>query len=598
MRALPFVKLIIFFLLFTIFISTISCSLRSEGVSIDEQLSQVDALIAVGDYDGAWSALKNVAKTIRNPSETLGVVRRALLLQRGDFAKEQLFEALKEAPENPELIAVYSHILISEKDYEEALPYARLLEGGNYGSLYSELRFLMDEENIKKINREKKEGEEAEKIDYYSESYVQAYVDIARSTDAHEYLRNAALIYALQGSMAKAFSYHPPTISAYESPWFWAQISYDNHKFDQVISDLQHYDLNIDELSLLADAYVHLGFFEDAQRTWLESTQRFTNENPIAWHNTALYYQEIGNTKQAHDLVLHLVETFPDYVGGLAVYGRFSLLDDEVARDSHFSALLEERGLQTIQMEENATIVDLDIHDAMQRIDEAIELLKFEDESAAMELMIEKLKLDWSSSTTPPTAQQKVSDIWRLLEQNIIEPYGYNDVLVQYAMWFFFTQGMIDEAEGLFTSHITSRYASAFENSELGAKNPVENMDSWEYEYGSYIALMQGRYMDAEKWLTSLIVHNIVSPTIPSSTVINLATLYNATGKRSLALSLYEQIVLIIRDVSTKADIYYRMALIQYEMGEKQKASISLDEALRLDFNHSAARLLQKRMVE
>ncbi len=588
-------KYSIHFLYFTFILFLFSCSLSSTGLSIDQKLSEVDSLISIGDYDAAWSSLKGVARTIRNPSETLGVVRRALVLQKDDFAKDQLYDALKKTPENQELIAVYAHMLMNDKDYEDALAYARSLEGGPYGSIYSELRFRMDEQRIEKENREKREGEELEIIDYYSESYVQAYADIAFSTGADEYLRNAALLHALKGNMTKAHSFHPSVLTAYNSPWFWAQISYDAHKFDQVISDLQHLDLTVDELALLADAYVHLGLLEDAQKVWLESTQRFTMENPIAWHNTALYYQDVGDRKNANDLVVHLVETFPDYIGGLAAYGRFSLLDDLYTSESIFAPILQERGLQTLQMQENATIIDLDVNDAMHRIDVAIEQIQEEDESAAMELIIERHKLNWAASP-PLSSQQKVSDIWRLLESNIIEPYGYNSVLVQYAMWFFLTQGMVDEAEGLFSSHLTTRYASVFETGELNTKVPIEDMEIWEYEYGAYIALSQKRFVDAEAWLTSLIVGNSVLPTIPVPAVINLTTLYNAMGKRSQALTLYEQVLPNSNDEILNADIYYRMALIQYEMGENNRASVSLNEALRLDSNHSGARLLQKRM--
>ncbi len=580
--------------LFVIISLVFSCTFSSVGESIDERLSEVDSLIAIGDYNRAWSSLKKIAKTIRSPSETLGVVRRALILQKDDFAKDQLIDILDTHPENQEILAVYTHMLIVEKNYEKALAYAQKLEGGEYGSLYAELRFKVDQQELLEVNSKKKEGEEKAVIDYHSDTYVQAYVDIYNSTGDTAYLRNASLVHALQGNMVQSFSYHPNTITVYENPWFWAQIAYDSHNFEQVIADLQIFEQTPSEMALLADAYVQLGLLDDAQIVWEKSTQSFENENPIAWHNIALHHQQLGNAKEANDLVLHIVSTFPDYVEGLSAYGRFSLLDTPNSTASVFVPLLEEKGLQTIQMSNNATIAHLDTNDALDKIDAALKTLKLVDESKAMALEVEKLKLLWNSVLKGTTTQQKVANIWQLLEENVRDPYGYNSVLVQFSVWYFFTQGMIGEADALFTTHCTSRYASHYEALEKYVKTPIDNMEGWEYEYGGYLALKQNRFDDAQEWLLRLMPNNTISPTTPITSAVNLSTLYNATGKRNLALLLYEQMLDYIKDSAIKADVYYRMALIQYEAGDIKTASILLDEALLLDYNHSSARLLQK----
>ncbi len=586
---------IVFILLFILVL--FSCSFRSTGVAIDEQLSEVDSLIALGDYNGAWSYLKKIAKTIKNPSDTLGVVRRALVLQRDDFAKSQLEDAVKNFSENQEILAVYTHMLMRENDYDKALPYAQKLEGGSYGSLYSELRFKIDERNLKEKNDKKKADEEFAIIDYYSEHYMQAYLDIEKSTGNPEYLRNATLIYALKGNMAKAFALHPESVTVYENPWFWAQISYDSHNFNQVISDLQLFELSSEELALLADAYVHLGLLEDARNTWFDSTSVYANKNPIAWHNMALYHNYIGDTKTANDFMIYVVSTFPEYVSGLAAYGQFSLFDSKGPSESMFTPLLREKGLNTLQMAEDALISYWDATDALLRMDEALVQLRETNNAEAMNLLIEKLKLEWESVKSGSTQRQKVSDIWNILEENSNEPYGYDPHLVQFAMWYFFTQGMIDEANGLFISHCTTKYSSFYES--LGGFNntPAPQMEIWEYEYGAYIYLKEENFDTAQIWLTHLMPNNIVSPATPIEAAINATTLYNATGRRALALSMYEQILSLVNNSSLKADIYYRMALIQFEMGDTKKASISLDEALQHDYNHSPSRLLRKKVT-
>ncbi len=588
-------RLSVYFLFFVFLAFLFSSCTRSVGISIDERLSEVDALIQLSDYDEAWSLLKKIAKSIHGSYETLGVVRRALLLQKEDFAKDLLIDALGSSPENQELIAVYTHMLLSEKDYETALKYAPLLEDGSYGSLYSELRFIIDTNEIKKINSEKQKGEEHDTLNYYSENYIQAYIDIAKSTDNPDYLRNVALVYALQGNMKTAYSFHPKNITTYEKPWFWAQISYDAHEFYQVLSDLDEFELTSAEMALLADTYVHLGLFENAQQVWHESTTVFLHENPIAWHNTALYYQNVGEQKKANDTILHLVNAFPNYVEGLAAYSKFSLNKTIPLTESIFSPLLEERGLKTIQMENNETIPLLDARDALFRIEDAI---LSANEHEKMNLIIERLKLTWQISTDIIPSQQKVADVWRLLEENVLDPYGYPTTLIQYAVWFFLTQGMIEEADALFTTHCTSLYETQIDKTLGYTKTPVEGMKKWEYEYGAYIALKQNRFLDAQNWYSALIPQNIVLVTTSIPAVLNFAMLCDTLGKRSTALSLYEQITPFVRNSDTKADIFYRLALLQQEAGETQKARISLEEALTIDPNHAESRLLLKQRIK
>ncbi len=603
MRAFSFRKThIALFILVIIVLSTIlffffSLPSRSVGMSIDEQLSQVDSLIAIGDYDTAWSSLRKIAKTIRSSSETLGVVRRALILQRDSFAKEQLEDALDKYPDNLELLAVYVHMGLREEEYEKILPYAKNLEATNYGSLNSELRFKLDEQTVRIANEKKSEDEQATVIDYYAEDYVQAYSDIYNSIGDPAYLRNAALVYALKGHMAKAFSYHPSVITSYENPLFWAQISYDAYMFEQVVADLQVFEYSSNELALLADAYVHLGLLEEAQQTWLNSTQEFSQENPIAWHNTALYYHSLGDAKNANDLILYLVETFPNYVDGLAAYGQFSVTDEPSPSTTVFTSLLEEKGMQSIQMKQNEEIKHFDVRDVLAKMDTAIDDLLVSDETRAMELLIERTKLYWSAAEPTLTSQQKASDVWGMLENYVQDPYGYNSMLIRFAMWFFFTQNMIEDADALFATHCTNRYAAHYELLETYTKTPIPGMENWEYEYGSYIALEQGRYDDAQLWLLHLMPDNTIGPGVSASAAFNLTTLYNATGKRSLALSMYESFLNFVKEDNLKADIYYRMALIQSEAGDTKKASISLNEALSLDSNHSFARLLQKKLT-
>ena len=60
-------------------------------------------------------------------------MRRALILDRSSFAQKVLQKALRHFPDNQELLAVYTHFLVSSGKSEEALRYGAKLEGGPYG---------------------------------------------------------------------------------------------------------------------------------------------------------------------------------------------------------------------------------------------------------------------------------------------------------------------------------------------------------------------------------------------------------------------------------------------------------------------------------
>ncbi len=575
-----------------------SCSFRSSGSSIDESLSKIDSLISHQDYNGAWSLLKKVSKTIKNPSETLGVVRRALILNRSEFAKDLLQEALKSSNDNLEILAVYSHMLMGEKKYEEAFTYAKLLEGSQYGSIFAELRFILDEKQLAKENEKLKQGEIPKTIDYYSKEYAQAYADIAYSVGNTGFLRNAALLYTLDGNMQKAFSYHPTVVSSYDTPEFWAQISYDAHMYSRVIDDLQQFDLNDEQLLLLSDAYVHLERIEDAKILWEDATKNNTSLYPSAWHNLALYSQSVGDVKTATESIVHLVNTFPEYIGGLSTYARFSLLDPEMPSNSVFSYLLQERGIQTLQMQDSSTTVTLSSEEAFNKMDSAIQALLLTDENAAMQLVIERLHFAWESSSIPLNDKQKASDVWTMLETYRSDDYGYNTYLVQYAVWFFLSQNMIAEAEGLFSAHCDEHYSRYDEEEDTFTELPVGGMANWEYDYGSYIALVKRDYEKAEQWLQLLIKNEYIGPDVPLSAALNYISLYSAQGKKQQALLMYHQVLEHIRDDYVVATIYYNIAVIEYESGNKSRSINALEQALRYDVNHSAARLLQKKITD
>lgn len=575
-----------------------SCSSGSSSGIFAEKLEVIDAFIGAEDYGGAWRLLKKNKKYVRSPRDYLSLIRRALLLDKNDFAEKYMRKGLSVFPDNQELLAVYAHFLLSLKRYEEAAKYAPKLEGGRYGSLYAELRF-------------RTAGSEKNPPDFLSPSYIQAYIDSALTTGNGAYIRNAAVIYALQGDMQAAFRLHPKTMSVYDYPEFWARISFDSGNFVQCAEDVGFAKPSPELSSLASDALLHAGDERGAVLAWIDSTERFPSSNPASWYNASRAALKSGSMGYAYLFLSSLVRRFPDYVPGLAAYGRFSVYTPPQTKEHIFSNVLREKGIKTLSMELDDELPRVAPEEALARMNES--LARTDDASLALE----KLKLQWRvrestlgqglSAGSASNARKRAADIWALLERRAGA--GYDPLTVRFALWNFCRYGMIDEAAELFDLWCASRYAPETDGSVPApvpaseGKNkqtvPKERVvpfkEEWEYDIGSYIAFKQGRYARAENILTAAMNNKNIKP--GESARLNLALLYNGSSRRVQALALYRKILEDDRiDKKLQAEIYYKIAVIQREQNENRSAVLSLNQALALDPAHSRSRFMLKQL--
>ncbi|WP_433174182.1 tetratricopeptide repeat protein [Treponema maltophilum] len=579
-----------------------SCSSGSSSGIFAEKLEVIDAFIGAEDYGGAWRLLKKNKKYVRSPRDYLSLIRRALLLDKNDFAEKYMRKGLSVFPDNQELLAVYAHFLLSLKRYEEAAKYAPKLEGGRYGSLYAELRF-------------RTAGSEKNPSDFLSPSYIQAYIDSALTTGNGAYIRNAAVIYALQGDMQAAFRLHPKTMSVYDYPEFWARISFDSGNFVQCAEDVGFAKPSPELSSLASDALLHAGDERGAVLAWIDSTERFPSSNPASWYNASRAALKSGSMGYAYLFLSSLVRRFPDYVPGLAAYGRFSVYTPPQTKEHIFSNVLREKGIKTLSMELDDELPRVAPEEALARMNES--LARTDDASLALE----KLKLQWrvqaqaqekahtqaGPADSSASARKKAADIWALLERRAGA--GYDPLTVRFALWNFCRYGMIDEASELFDLWCASRYAPETDGTvpppvpATEGKNkqvvPKERIvpfkEEWEYDIGSYIAFKQGRYARAEEILTAAMNNKNIKP--GESVRLNLALLYNGSSRRVQALALYRNILEDDRiDKKLQAEIYYKIAVIQREQKENRSAVLSLNQALALDPAHSRSRFMLKQL--
>ena len=489
---------------------------------------------------------------------------------------------------------MYAHFLLSLKRYEDAAKYAPKLEGGRYGSLYAELRF-------------RTAGSEKNPPDFLSPSYIQAYIDSALTTGNGAYIRNAAVIYALQGDMQAAFRLHPKTMSVYDYPEFWARVSFDSGNFVQCAEDVSFAKPSPELSSLASDALLHAGDERGAVLVWIDSTERFPSSNPASWYNASRAALKSGSMGYAYLFLSSLVRRFPDYVPGLAAYGRFSVYTPPQTKEHIFSNVLREKGIKTLSMELDDELPRVAPEEALARMNES--LARTDDASLALE----KLKLQWRVRESAPgqglsagsasDARKKAADIWALLERRAGA--GYDPLTVRFALWNLCRYDMVGEAGELFDVWCASRYAAETAGSVTASEGkneqtvPKERIvpfkEEWEYDIGSYIAFKHGRYARAEDILTAAMNNKNIKP--GESARLNLALLYNGSSRRVQALALYRNILEDDRiDKKLQAEIYYKIAVIQREQKENRSAVLSLNQALALDPAHSRSRFMLKQL--
>ena len=610
-----------------VFLTLASCSSRSSSGIFFEKLEETDLLIKNDRHGAAWRLLKKNAKLSRSAADYLSIVRRAFILDKPEFAEKQLVKGLERFPDNPELTAVYVHFLTASGRTEQALPHAVKLEGGKYGSLYAEIRFqkALAEEHV-------------QVADFLSLSFKQAYLDSALTTGNSAYIRNAALAEAFAGTAEQALALHPLSMSVYDMPEFWARIAYHAGHFEQCVEDLGFAEQTPAVLMLASDALLRSGKQKEALAAWFLSAERFPAENPAALYNLFRSAFKSGNMGYAYSFLSSLLNAFPDYVPGLAAYARYAFEAVPHTEEHIFSSLLREKGLKTLSME---------LDDLTPRVTPAQALVRLEESLARTNdasLVLEHLKLRWRIEESRRNIDivagdpRRTAEVWTMIEQNAPAPFEYDPLLVHFGLWYFCRYNMIAQASELWEK----RYSFTGEDADLSAKDasisekktalhdagsvpktaglseaaglsetgslseaavlseagPLSQesllTEAWEYDIGSYIAFKNKDYEKAEKLLSTAVQNGNFA--MPVGSLLNLASLYNGSGRRIQAAALYKKALEVCTDKRLEADIYYKLAVIQREQKEIRTALLSLRRAVSLDPGHTRARLMLKQM--
>ena len=124
-----------------IFLLTImACCLFSCNKSVNEsafisKLDVIDVSMMAGQFDSSIKNLKKLEKNAFSTYQRLGIIKRYLKMGEKNLAENFIKKSLKTLPNDKELLAVYSQILLRQNRFEEAEEYSKKLVGTSYASI-------------------------------------------------------------------------------------------------------------------------------------------------------------------------------------------------------------------------------------------------------------------------------------------------------------------------------------------------------------------------------------------------------------------------------------------------------------------------------
>lgn len=605
-----------------------SCSSHSEGSSFTSQLDSIDAFISQNSNDSAIKALKKLEKKAYSSYDRLGVYKRYFLLGEKKLAEKVLVKGLKKLPENPELSAIYVNFLLREERLEEAFVISRCLEKTNYASLYSECVLrkaltsisekgqVVDEafSSYKKKSRKVLKaasllpdmtGDQIKDI-FCNDKFIPIYAGAYKGSKDNRWLYNAASVLMKKGEYISAAELYPQRITNYRDSLFWGSVFFDAGLYAQSLESLEaserlasldgtgDYSENLyaEILTLQADCCYVEGEEDRSEelRLKLASMNNEKYLTPVLCMNGAMYSRRHEDVLEEYRRFNYIAERFPEFIPGVSGKGLLAIDQLYWPKEDALSKRLRAAGVRTLQMEAHDEIPVVTVEDVYAHIDSLGETGK------APAILVLKDSLDNEYKKTHGM-KKSVSDIWVLLENNENER-GYPSEIARYCTAYLIEERMIKEAEGVFDSYLHKKY-------DFNIYERPEDLELWECELAAWFACKNADFAHgaglyrfiADRYGQRLPALNTSSGNRSvTNSLVNLAVVYASIDNLEEALNILNLASSRTDSAKEKAEILYRIAEINWNLGDSRSASRSLKYALSLDNTHNRSRLLQKKI--
>lgn len=585
-----------------------SCSATASRKSFIARLDEIDALIEVGQMKDALSRLKKVEGRAFDSWARIGVYRRYALLGQDARAERVLKKGLKKFHANKELSAVYARFLLRRGRVDEALAAGEVLQGGKFGSIYSEAcltRLFISAAQ--------------ERESFCDEKFLPIYRDAYTGSRDSYWLRNCALIHLSRGDYGAAAALAPDGCDDLEDLYFWSLVSFDAGRYESAErfarAALDRYPMSsihsrhaapfLGVSSVLADALVSMSEHDEAEEERRAILSALSDNGalagpdgsadrvlPVVLVDSALWSAAGGDDERCLSLLSEAVSRWPDFTSALIAYADFALRSSAPLEHDDEEAALLERGIKTLRVEKYDSLPRASIEDARARMESAFE--RTGDERLYVALADFRAKTDRSLSTAA-----RVAGLWNELEKSATAANVYPPLIFEYALNGLLRCGQSDDAWNLWRKYMSAKYSLGGEDGFWERCVPeVKSFSILEAEYAAYFAALSRRASDALRLLYHCVYERSDDETRPfalvsNATCVNLAAVLSSLGEKGRALDVYAAASSRSADPLEKSEIMRRMAQIYMARNETKEASRAALYALSLNPMNHRAKLLR-----
>ena len=557
-----------------------SCNVTVKETYFTEHLDSVDSLIARAQYEHAEMALKGLERKAVSPYHQMGIVKRYINMFDFENARRYLSKLVKKNPDDEKFTAVYVWTLLKLGKTDTAYKFAENLKNTDYSGLYAQASLIKFADELSP-----EADENTRKVAYIKADLQNEYLSAYKVSNQVKFLQNAAIYECVSGNLQDAFSYHPIKLPNDRSAEFWTLISYDSGNYLQAINDAniigeKNPALKAKSYVISGDSYLRMNEVSLARSMWDRAFELDELTDPNLLMNYSLSYLESGDYEDALKYTKMAVNTFPDYFPSLSLYCKFAISDSLVENESSLSRELRKRGLRSQDMIKKDSREKIQISDAIHRMEKSYE------RTLNPEVQIELLKLKWASEYNL-SKNQMIVDVWGLLEKYFANEQSGDNRILDFAIEFFMQQDKYDEARMLLSKRLIN---------EFGDDDCIAHIQDLSYdECRMFAALKHHDKLDESAKM--LLEQCLKTGAIVNDDVyINLGSFAESEGRYQEAMNFYSLVINRSLNVTTKADLYYRVAIISLRNDDVKDARSYLDYALKLNPTHSDASLMQKKI--
>lgn len=619
----PIAAAFICFLFLSIFSACSNGGMRNV---LGTDLDRIDMMIMRGQYRDANSELKKAEKKLSGSWDYISVYRRYKDLGENDSASSVIQTAYKKFSDNQEICALYATVLLRSGKIKEACDIAAKLQGSRYGSIYAES--LLRLAKLEEADDEKKEHVPTENL-YFSPELFSVYYDAYTGSKNSYWLRNAAILGMLHGRIDQVRTLRPERYTTFSDAYFWALVHYDSGNYGSAENSLSYAkelytDATKREHSLISEA-AFTAFYSDVLQA-LSETERSESVReellaelessgeeitdavlPYIYVNSAQWASGNGDTDKASELLLTTVRKWPDFVPGLISYANFAYNSSLERVENETQLALRKSGVATLEMQRYDNRAKIPVADAQHRMAESLA------RNRNPLLYIADLDLRYKTSTNI-SPENKIADLWNILERNTTGINEYPPLLFEYALNMLIKNNKAGDAFDLFKRYCTTHYkfdAAADFWQQFSAN--LRSVLPVEVEYAAWFAAHFKMGSTAQKLYEFCVWNDVsevneaggkaktgrttqISSTASNSACVNLAMIYASFDDRRTALDLYSKAAGRTPDLLQRAEIMYRIACIYEKDGNITEAAKNAAVACSFNPSHAKAQLLRSRL--